>query len=240
MPEQRNDFAPAVAASPSRAGRLIIAAIGAVSLSGLVFGGLLAPVSADDVTGNVGAGVSAEFDGDCVGVAAGGDGADGTGTSGSSVCLDDLGSGLPLDPGTLPGDLGGLVPDGLGPVLDLLDDLPALPGDGDNGAPGGNAGGGPAVSPSASESGAPPVVAGADEGVAQGDHVPGVELGEGLTGPSSGTMLITNGGTLPRTGGGLGSGLARMIAVLGFGRAAFALAGKRRGGPGRTSRCPVA
>jgi hypothetical protein len=319
MSEHRSELAPAGGSSSPPSRRRIIAAVSAISLSGLLFGALLAPVSADDVAGSVASGVSAEFDGNCVNVTAGGDGAggsvgpqeggipsghdvtaDGTGTSEVSVCLDDLGEGLPEDPGDVvpgdpggggpgdlegvvgdvaaavlaeldgavpgdpgdgvpgdpggvvpgdpgdglpgdpggvvpgdpgdgtPGDLGELLPDVLGLVSELPDRIPALVPDGiDNGGPDGDDGSRPAVSPSATGSSPATGSAGSGDGGAPADLLLGGDLGNGAPGSSGGAMLHT-GGTLPRTGGGLGSGLLRMIAVLGFGRAALRLAARRR------------
>jgi hypothetical protein len=309
MSEHRNDFAPAVGCSSPRLRRWVIGTVAAMSLSGLLFGGLLAPVSADDVTGSVGSGVSAGFDGDCVKVAVGGDGAggsvspeedggpgdlgvtaDGTGTSEVSVCRDDPGEGLPEDPGdavpddvdpgaivpddvndvvaevtaavlgeldgtvpddpvggvpgpddvpgdpgdAVPGDpgdavpdgLGGLLPDGLGLVPDLLDRIPALVPDGvDTGGPSGNGGDGPVVSPTAGGSGTASVDA--DAGAGAGEDVLGAELLHSAPAVTGGSVSPT-GGTLPRTGGIPGSGLLRMIAVLGIGRAGLRLAARKR------------
>lgn len=318
MSEHRRDLGPAPGSASVRSVRRIVTAVTVIGLSGLVFGALLAPVSADDVVGRLGSGVSVAFDGDCATVAVGGDGADaglntegddgpsgpdatgaGRATSDISVCLDDASQGLPEDPGggipedpagsvpddfdsvvgevsgavlgqldgadpggvlggaaedlgdlipgppddalpggpgdVVPGDIGGdlpgaikrYLPDGLGLVPDLVDGIPALiPEVAANGEPDGNDGPGPATGPSASGSGATSVVADSGNGD-PADSILGGELASGGQ-PSTGeTELSTGGGTLPRTGGGLGSGVLRLIAALGTGHAALRLTARR-------------
>jgi hypothetical protein len=137
----------------------------------------------------------------------------------------------------VPGDVGGLVPDGLGLVPNLLDRLaqiipPAVGG----GGPDGNDGGGPAINPSPSGTASGSVdVGGASadviaEGGAATDSVLDAEVERGEPGVVG--MVAAPGGSLPRTGGGLGSGLLRLIAFLGLGRALFALAKRWRPGAG--------
>ena len=136
----------------------------------------------------------------------------------------------------VPGDVDGLVPDGLGLVPNLLDRLaqiipPVVVG----GGPAGNGSSPPAINPSpsgtASESvdigGARPEVNA--EGGAATDSVlgAGVERGEGGV-----VGMVASGGSLPRTGGGLGSGPLRLMALLGLGRALLALAKRWRPGAG--------
>ena len=347
MSEHRSEPAPAVRSSSKRSGPWIMAAIGAISLSGLVVGGLLVPVSANDVAGSVGSGVSAEFAGGCATIAAAGGGAegsvspqgdgsssglavsaDGDGASEVSVCLDELGDDLPADPGgaipgdpgdivpdgldvvgevaaaiegeldgavpgdpgdgvpgdgdwgdalpevgdglpgdglpgdglpgggvpgggvpgggvpgnpgdtppgevgdIVPGDGGGLLPDGLGLVPDLVDRLlPLVLGEVDEGGPGGSDGDGPPASPAANGSGTAPIVADPGDGDedAPAEPVSGGGLGDDASmGSTDGTALPT-GGTLPRTGGGPGVGLLRIMAFLGIGRAVLRLAGRSR------------
>jgi len=151
--------------------------------------------------------------------------------------LDDIvpgdGSGsFPGEPGG-PG-LGELVPEVSGiDVGDLFDRVgQIIPGanggpDGDNGGsgPGGNGGGAPAVNASTNGSGSAAVGgAGAERGEPT-DRGITTEVGAGfpaLVGTSSSPV-----GTLPRTGGGLGNGVVRLIALLGLGRGLVGLAKQR-------------
>ena len=129
----------------------------------------------------------------------------------------------------VPGDLGGLVPEALGLVPNLLDRLAQIirPAGG-GGGPAGNGSGGPAIDPTPSGTASESVDAGgasADvnaEGGAATDSVLGAEIERGEPGVVG--MVVAPGGSLPRTGGGLGSGPLRLIALLGLGRALFALA----------------
>jgi hypothetical protein len=147
-----------------------------------------------------------------------------------------------VDPGELgevvPGGLGGLVPDGSGIDPDgLLDRLAQIIPGAIGGAeePGGNGGDGPAVNTSATGSASGSVaVSGEDaERGAPTDVVLGTELGHGEP-PSVGTAVST-GGALPRTGGGLGNGVLRLVALVGLGRAALGLANRRRRFHGRAA-----
>ena len=153
--------------------------------------------------------------------------------------------GGPVDPGgpggpvgELPGDLGdvapggvgGLVPDGSGidpgGLLDRLAEIiPGAIGGGDE--PGGNGSGAPAVNTSATGSVSGSVaVSGEDaERGAPTDVVLGAELDRGE--PSSVGTAVSTGGALPRTGGVLGNGVLRLVALVGLGRAALGLANRR-------------
>jgi hypothetical protein len=133
----------------------------------------------------------------------------------------------------VPGDVGGLVPEGIGLVPNLLDRLaeiipPAVGGAG----PDGNDPGDPAINPSPSGTASGSVeVGGAStdvnaEGGAATQAVLSAEVERGEPGVVD--MVVAPGGSLPRTGGGLGSGLPRLIAFLGLGRALLALAIRRR------------
>lgn len=144
------------------------------------------------------------------------------------------GGSFPGDPGDLPG---GLLPDGAGiDAGDLFDRLGEIitgagvgsgpDGNGGSGA-GGNGGGAPAVNPSTNGSVSGSVaVGGVDaEGGDPAGLVNGTELGRGtpvLVGTS-----VSPGGTLPRTGGGLGQGVLRLVALLGLGRGLAGLAKRR-------------
>ena len=148
---------------------------------------------------------------------------------------------LPGDPSDeLPGGLGGLVEDGSGidpgGLLDRVAQIipeaidGALPGGHSGGGPGGNSGGGaPAVntSGSGSVSGSVAVAgAGAERSGGPTDVVLGAEVDRAaptLVGPAP-----SPGTTLPRTGGGLGNGVLRLVAWLGIGRALLGLANRRR------------
>ena len=152
--------------------------------------------------------------------------------------LDDIvpgdgGGSFPGEPGD-PG-LGGLVPEvsgiDLGDLCDRVGQI--LPGangggpDGDNGGsgPGGNGGGAPAINTSTNGSGSAAVGgAGAERGEPT-DVGLTTEVGAGapaLVGTSASPV-----GTLPRTGGGLGNGVLRLIALLGLGRGLAGLAKRR-------------
>ena len=135
-------------------------------------------------------------------------------------------------PGDLPGGLGGLVPDGSGiDAGDLFDRLgEIITGAGDGGGPGGNdgrgnGGGAPAINPSTNGSAAV-AVGGVD--AERGDPtgvVPGAEIGAGA--PALVGTSIPPDATLPRTGGGLGNGVLRLVALLGLGRGLVGLAKRR-------------
>ena len=146
----------------------------------------------------------------------------------------DGGGSFPGDPGDLPGGLGGLVPDGsgIGPG-DLFDRLAEIvTGTGNGGGPGGNGGNGggnggaPALGTSTNGSVSGSVVGGnaaaRDEPTAA---VLGTEVGDGA--PALVGTSVSPGGTLPRTGGGLGAGVLRLIAFLGLGRGLVGLAKRR-------------
>ena len=144
---------------------------------------------------------------------------------------DDGGGSFPGDPGDIPGDLGGLVPGGSGiDPGDLLDQLAEIITDaGDGGGPGGNggnSGGAPAVNTSTNGSVSGSVVGGIDaERGDPTDAVSGTEVGGGA--PALVGTSVSPGGTLPRTGGGLGAGVLRLIAFLGLGRGLVGLAKRR-------------
>jgi hypothetical protein len=157
--------------------------------------------------------------------------------------LDDLipgdnGGELPGELGDLvPANIGGLVPDGSGiepgGLLDRLTDV--LPGRIDNGeGPGGNGGGGPAANTSTTGSvpGSTDVSAEGRAGDAPAGAVLGAELERGRPGPTE--TVLSPGATLPRTGGGLGVGVLRLIALLGVGRGLLGLAKARRRAGGVT------
>jgi hypothetical protein len=128
----------------------------------------------------------------------------------------------------LPGGLGGLVPAGVGLARGILDRLPMVVPGIDVGEPGGNDGDGPAINTSAVGTTSGSVAVGstdAERGAPTG-QVPGGpndRVGPGAIGTDS-----SPGAALPRTGGGLGTGVLRLIAVLGFGRAAFGLLNRRQ------------
>lgn len=140
---------------------------------------------------------------------------------------------FPGDPGDLPGGLGGLVPDGSGiDPGDLFDRLAEIITAADSGGgPGGNGGdgnggtgGGANTSTNGSVSGS--VVGGMDaERGDPTDAVLGTEVGGGA--PALVGTSVSPGGTLPRTGGGLGVGVLRLIACLGLGRGLVGLAKRR-------------
>ncbi|HKY75262.1 MAG TPA: hypothetical protein VJS45_03920 [Acidimicrobiia bacterium] len=146
------------------------------------------------------------------------------------------GGSFPGDPGDLPEGLGGLVPDGSGiDAGDLFDRLAEIiPGAGNGGGPGGNGGNGnggngggaPAVNTSTNGSVSGSVVGGIDaERPDPTDAVLGTEVGGGA--PALVGTSVSPGGTLPRTGGGLGVGVLRLIAFLGLGRGLAGLAKRR-------------
>lgn len=152
------------------------------------------------------------------------------------VVPDDPGGALPGDPGeVVPGELDGIVPGGSGLVPGILDELPqVLSGGIDLGGPGidGGDAAGPAISPSAggTGSGSVAVDVGSAEGGAPTDPVLGAELERGV--PASVGTAVSPGTALPRTGGGLGTGVLRLIALLGLGRALVGLANRSRPAPG--------
>lgn len=151
--------------------------------------------------------------------------------------LDDIvpgdgGGSFPGEPGD-PG-LGGLVSEVSGiDVGDLFDRVGQIiqeanggGPDGDNGGsgPGGNGGGAPAVNTSTNGSGSVAVVGAGAERSEPTDVGLTTEVGgaPALVGTSA-----SPGGTLPRTGGGLGNGVVRLIALLGLGRGLVGLAKRR-------------
>jgi hypothetical protein len=144
----------------------------------------------------------------------------------------DPGSALPggLDD-VVPGGVGGLVPDGSGIDPDgILDRVAQIIPDpiGNGGAPGGSGGGAPALNTSATGPGSGSVAVGRN-GAEQGattDGVLGTELER--VAPSTVNTTLSPGATLPRTGGGLGHGVLRLLALLGVARAAFGLAKRPR------------
>ena len=153
--------------------------------------------------------------------------------------LDDIapgdgGGSLPGDPGDVPGGPGALLPDGsgidVGDLFDRLGEIITEAGDGGgpggndgNGRNGGNSGGAPAVNTSTNGSVS---VEGADAGRGDPTDVyPGSEIGAGV--PALVGTSASPGGTLPRTGGGLGSGVLRLFAFLGLGRGLVGLAKRR-------------
>ena len=143
---------------------------------------------------------------------------------------DDLPGGLG---DVVPGGVGGLVPDGSG--IDpggLLDRLAGIiPGSIDDGeTPGGNGAAKPAVNASGTGSVSESVAVGGDgaEGFAPTEVVLGAELGRGL--PSLVDTAVSPGASLPRTGGGLGDGVLRLLAMLGLSRAVLGLAHRRHNG----------
>lgn len=203
----------------------------------------IVPGDPGSLTGELVGAVTGELDG-----ALPGDGEDplpGDPTDGLAGGLDDVAPGdlgdiIPGGPGgDLPGDLGDVAPGGLGGLVPddsgvdaggLIDRLAQIiPGAiDDGGTPGGNGGGQPAVNVSATGSGSGSVVVGS-EGAGRGapiDVVHGAELEPGT--PALVGVAVSPGTALPRTGGGLGSGVLRLIALLGFGRAIIGLANRRR------------
>jgi hypothetical protein len=147
------------------------------------------------------------------------------------------GGGVPGDPvgavpgelgEALPGGLGGLVPAGVGLDPGILDRLPMVVPGIDAGEPGGSDGDGPAINTSAVGTTSGSVAVGgidAARGAPTG-QVPGGPndwVGPGAIGTAS-----SPGAALPRTGGGLGTGLLRLIAFLGLGRAGFGLVNRRQ------------
>jgi hypothetical protein len=145
--------------------------------------------------------------------------------------LDDIapGDGGGSFPGDLPGGVGTLLPDGSGiDVGDLFDRLGEIitgagdGGPGGNGGTGGTGGGAPAVNTSTTGS-VSVAVGGADAERSDPTAVlPGSEIGGGA--PALAGTSASPSGTLPRTGGGLGSGVLRLVALLGLGRGLFGLA----------------
>jgi hypothetical protein len=140
-------------------------------------------------------------------------------------------------PGDIPGGPGGLLPDGSGiGAGDLFDRLAEIitgagdgsgPGGNDGNDNGGNGGGAPAVNTSTDGSLSGSVAVGgidAERGDPT-DAVSGTEVVGGA--PALVGTSISPGGTLPRTGGGLGSGVLRLVALLGLGRGLVGLAKRR-------------
>jgi hypothetical protein len=136
----------------------------------------------------------------------------------------------------VPGDVGGLVPDGLALVPNLLDRLAQIiPPAVGIGGPDGDDSRGPAINPSPSGTASESVdVGGASADVNAGGAATGSVLGAEVERGEPGVvgMVVAPGGSLPRTGGGLGSGPLRLLAFLGLGRALFALAKRWRPGAG--------
>jgi len=140
-------------------------------------------------------------------------------------------------PGDIPGGPGGLLPDGsvlgAGDLFDRLAEI--ITGAGDGSGPGGNdgtdnggnGGGAPAVNTSTDGSLSGSVAVGgidAERGDPT-DAVPGTDIAGGV--PALVGTSISPGGMLPRTGGGLGIGALRVIALLGLGRGLVGLAKRR-------------
>jgi hypothetical protein len=158
------------------------------------------------------------------------------------VVPDDPGGALPGGDGgdgddVVPGDVGGLVPDGHGLVPNLLDRLaqinpPAVGGGGSDG----NDGDGPAMnpSPSGSASGSVDVGGASADANAEGGSLTGSVLDTEFERGEPGLVdaVVAPGGSLPRTGGGLGLGVLRLVAFLGLGRALFGVAIRRYSGAG--------
>ncbi len=256
MSEHRSVVARTVWSSCTRR-RWLIPMIGALSAGGLILGGLGVPVSAGDVIGGGHLAASADVQGNCLNAAVTTDGMDGsahqqgdgtasevgaaaqgTATAEVSACRDDPGGALPEDPaGSVPGELDDLVPDDPDPPLETeLEALVAavldgdLPAGIDLGLPGGNGGvaGKPAIgtSTSGTASGSVAVGTGGEERGTPTEPVAGADLEHGA--PFSAGAAIPPGGTLPRTGGGFGPGVLRLIAFLGFGRALVRLVKRNR------------
>lgn len=154
------------------------------------------------------------------------------------VVPDNPGGALPGgdggDPGhVVPGDVGGLLTDGHNLVPNLLDRLaqinPPAVGEGDSD---GNDGDRPATNPSPSGAASGSVDVGATSADAQAESGPltGSMLGADLERGQRGLVgaVVAPGGSLPRTGGAPGTGLLRLIAFVGVGRALFVLAIRRR------------
>jgi hypothetical protein len=127
----------------------------------------------------------------------------------------------------VPGDVDGLVPDGRSLVPNLLDRLaqiiPVVPGSG----PDGDGGGGPAINPSPGTASASVDAGGGDASInaeagAASHTVLGAKVERGE--PALVGMGVAPGDSLPRTGGGPGPGLLRLIAFVGLGRALFTVA----------------
>ena len=149
--------------------------------------------------------------------------------------LDDIapgdgGGSFPGDPGDLPGGVGTLLPDGsgidVGDLVDRLDEIITAAGDGGgpggNGSNNGNGGGAPAADTSTHGS-VSVAVGGADAERSDPRALdPGSQIGGGA--PALVGTSASPGGTLPRTGGGLGSGVLRLVALLGLGRGLVGLA----------------
>lgn len=143
----------------------------------------------------------------------------------------DGGGSFPGDPGDLPGGPGGLLPDGsgidAGELFDRLGEIITGAGVGSGPDGSGSGGGGPAVDPSTNGSVSGPVAVGGVD-AERGDPaglVYGTELGSGT--PALVGTSVSPGATLPRTGGGLGYGVLRLVALLGLGRGLVGLAKRR-------------
>ena len=145
---------------------------------------------------------------------------------------------FPGDPGNHPG---GLIPEGSGidpgGVFDRL--VQIIPGaiggsgpGGNGGGPAGNGAGAPAVNTSTNGSVSGSVAVGGVGGERGGptDVVLSTEIADGA--PALVGTSISPGSTLPRTGGGLGNGVLRLVAVLGLARALVGLVNRRRPAPG--------
>ena len=237
MSEHRRAVTHLAGSTFRRRRRWLLGAAGALGVGGLILGGVGVPASAGDANAGANVHATADVSGGCLTAVVGTGGADGSvqpqqdptaqveaagqGTVTASVC--------PGDPaGALPDSVGGFVPSGSGLVPGILDLLPEVVPGIDAGEPGGSGGDGPAINPAAGGTVSGSVaVGGIDaEGVAPTGQAPGgpdAQAGPGATGTD-----ILPGGTLPRTGGGLGTGVLRLIAVLGFGRAALGLVDRRR------------
>jgi hypothetical protein len=156
---------------------------------------------------------------------------------------------VPGDPGTVlpgggdagdvtPGGLGGLVPAGDGLVPDVVDRLAHVGPPAAGGGSDGNDGRGSATNPppagtasGSADVGAATVDADAD---AEGGPLPAsVLVGDPGGEPGVVDALTLPGGSLPRTGGGPGSAVFRLIVCLGLGRALLRLAIRRYPGAAR-------
>lgn len=256
MSKGRRAFTAQVGAPSPRRRRWAAGVLGSIACSGLILGALAFPVSADDVTGGGNAGAWASVEGQCVAAGtAGGDGSvdhqgegeparvevsgDGTGTAEVSVCGDDV-EGLVQDlmpavePGdvedAVPGNPAGLIPDVLGLGPDIMSRLARiLPRLVDTDGAAGFDAGRPAITTPSSGSGPSSVVADAaqERETPLGDDLPGAEI-ESVVPTEAGTAPVPAGAMLPRTGGGPGVQLLRLLALAAAGRAILGLAGRRR------------
>ncbi|MCA1845316.1 MAG: hypothetical protein LC792_19405 [Actinobacteria bacterium] len=249
MAEHRSAVTGIAASSVHRRRRWLIGAVGALGASALVLGGPGVPAfdgsPAGEVVGVLTAALERGLPGDGDGSLPGNP----TGLPGEldGVVPNEPGGSGPGEPGgpgdRLPADLGdvvpgGLVPDGSGTdrggLLDRLAQV--LPMAIDDGGPGGNIGGpsgngaaAPAVNTAAagSRAGSPAASGAGPERGAPSDTALDGESDHGA--PALVANPVPAGATLPRTGGGLGNGVLRLIAFLGLGRAV--IPAHRRPGP---------